>query len=130
MPQNLADNIEKLLEIAETAPEEKSEQPKTSEVDRYIKKLSIKEGDTKIPKYVVYYHYYHWRTDSRRRLSRAKFYREMNKYFDTTRVKDSAAYSLDPEPFDTSIEGYFKARALLRRQRDGRRRKKAEKSKK
>lgn len=107
--------LEKLLEIAERPKEKKQVIQKDTDVERYIKKFEIKEGDTFVAGYIIYYHY--WKSKQRDRMSRVAFFRRFAKYFNSIYKQRAKGYMLDPEPYDLTTEGYFKARALLRREK-------------
>lgn len=116
MAQDDLNDIEELLRIASSSPSTEKEIRKSS-VDNYIKKFNIKAGTTKVPSRVIYYHYYMWKKKNRE--SRLWFFKAFSKHFEPCILKKERAYLLDPEPFDLSMEYNFKARALIRKQRNG-----------
>ena len=133
MPQNLNDNIEKLLEIVEKGNQPVRTKQKVDKslkyVQRYIQANNIKPGDTCVDSVIVYYHYYNWVKTRATRVARKKFLIEFGKYFEKTYNSGGRCYKLNPEPFDITPEGYFKARALYRRQKQHGKRKKGNKKK-
>jgi len=121
----MTDDIDKLLELAESSTEKVKFED--TEVEQYLSENGIKAGEGKIPTYVIYYHYYLWKTNKRKLVPRRSFLLQLNKHFEKTSglYNEGKRYLLDPEPFDMSQTGYFKARALLRRERDGRKKEKS-----
>lgn len=121
--QNFEDDIEKLLEIAESSNEKV--QFDNNEVVEYINEHNIEPGDTKVPGYIIYYHYWNQLKNKRTRLTRRIFFRYFKNHFEKKPTTDGAGYLLNPEPFDMTVGGYFKARGLLRRERNGRKKEKS-----
>lgn len=117
------DDINKLLEIAESGDEKV--RFANTEVEKFIHEMGIESGDTKVPTYTVYYHYYIWKK-KRNAMSRVAFFRRFKPHFKQYHHGDTKGYLLNAEPFDLTTMGFFKARALLRRERDVRKRKKAQ----
>lgn len=99
------------------------------EVLKFIKESSIEQGETKVPAYFIWYEYYKW-SRNKKRLSKTKFFIEFSKHFEKKRQHDTNAYLLNNEPFDLSTDGYFAARALVRRERDVREKRKEKNKKK
>jgi hypothetical protein len=121
------DEIEKLLEIAERTERRPSKyKTKDGQVDRYIEENNIKAGKTRVPGYIIYFHYFTWKEYNRR--SRQSFFRAFGKFFEKTQIQHGTGFFLDPAPFDLTPEGYFKARALLRRERNDVKREKQKKA--
>lgn len=118
-------DLDKLLEIAES-----SEEPvkfEDTEAEKYIAAEGIESGDKRIPTFTIYYHYHCWNKNKKKLLTRRKFFLQFKKHFQSIQTSDGKAYLLNPEPFDLTREGYFKARALLRRERSVRKKEKATK---
>lgn len=109
------EDLQKLLDIAESKKVSIDEVSMSTDVERYIKKYQITVGDTFIKNYIIYYHY--WKSKQRDRMSRKSFFKRFARYFDKYMIGGDRGYYLDPEPFDLTIEGSFKARALLRKER-------------
>jgi hypothetical protein len=86
------------------------------EVLQFIEELGITSGTAKVPTYTLYYTYVLWR-DKRKKLSRLLFFRETAKHFERVQGKGTNNYLLNAEPFDLTPEGFFAARAQLRRER-------------
>jgi len=118
--------LQKLLEIAERPKATKTKEVivRDTDVERYIKKCKIASGETFVANEIIYHHY--WRSKSRDRITRAAFFKRFAKYFKRTDTSKGRGYMLDPEPFDLSVEGFFKARALLRKERNDRQKSKKE----
>lgn len=111
---NSTDNIEELLKIAESGSEKV--RFANTEVEKFIHECGITDGDTKVPTYTIYYHYYLWK-NKKKTMSRRRFFLQFKKHFERIQTSDGKGYLLNSEPFDLSVEGFFKARALLRRER-------------
>jgi len=120
---NLQDDVEALLKLAESSTEKVKFED--TEVEKFINECSIISGDTKVATYIVYYKYYKWKVNKRKLKARCPFFKQFKKHFENVQTDDGRGYLLNPEPFDISQEGYFKARALLRRERDGRKKEKS-----
>jgi hypothetical protein len=118
------DDIQKLLEIATSSNEPiKHDNP---EVLQFIEELGITSGTAKVPTYTLYYTYVLWR-DKRKKLNRPTFFKETAKYFDRVQGSGTNNYLLNAEPFDLTTEGFFAARAQLRRERYAKEKKKNKK---
>lgn len=117
-------DIDKLMEIA-TSSSEKVEFEDT-EVEKFIHDFGIQAGDTRVPTYTIYYHYDVWRKQRKRR-GRKTFFNQFNKHFEKIKDTYGMVYMLDPEPFDMTPEGYFKARKLVRKEKNARRKAEAKK---
>lgn len=111
--QNL--DIDKLMEIAVAEDQPRPRRVKPTNVTKYIREVGITSGDTKIPAYIVYYHYYMWGKTKRNTVTRGRFFRQFGEHFERTETDHGRGYLLDPTPFDLSTEGFFKARRHLRR---------------
>ena len=48
-------------------------------------------------------------------MSKVGFFRKFSENFESTTKKGDRGYLLDPEPFDMSQEGHFKARSAARK---------------
>lgn len=110
--------LEKLLEIAESEPQKETVQRDT-DVEKFIKKLDIQDGELFVPNYVLYYTYYHSRkSKTNYTIPKASFLKRFSKYFKSSMKSRERGYYLNEGPFDVSLEGKFKARALIRKQRN------------
>lgn len=119
VPPKSQNEIDKLLEIATKVTPVKVKKPKTNpEIDQFIQELKIIAGKSKVPTSIIYYHYFAWKKI--RLISRKKFLSYFKTKFEKTRTDHGIGYLLNPKPFDLSPQGFFKARALLRRERDER----------
>lgn len=113
VPHN-SDDLTKLLEIAES---KKVEEPKTNpEIDLFIKELQIKSGNKRIPTSIIYLEYYYWKKTHH--ISRQKFFNYFKTKFKKTTTDHGVGYLLDDKPFDISPVGFFRARALMRKERE------------
>lgn len=117
--------LEELLKLAEASNAELVEL-KNTDVNKYIKHFNIKAGKDFVRTYIVYYHYRQWRKTNN--MSRLKFLKQFNYIFKKEKKNNEFGYYLDSEPFDITIEGYFKARAFLRRERSAKEKRKKSKS--
>jgi len=108
------EDIQKLLDIATSS--NKPVKHDNPEVLQFIDELGIVPGTTKVPTYTLYYTYILWR-GNRKKLSRLLFFRETAKHFDRVQGSGTNNYLLNAEPFDLTPEGFFAARAQLRRER-------------
>jgi len=118
------------MEIATSSKEKITYKKHNPEVIRFINECNVERGGTRVMTYMIYYRYYRWKTNKRNMVSRTAFFLEFAKHFDRKRVGDGRVYLVNPEPFDLSTEGFFAARALLRRERDVRKQKKEKDKKK
>lgn len=112
-------DLDALLNIAST-PKVKKVKPKKTypEIDSFISEFKIESGKKKIPTYVIYYKYHLWKQTQR--LPRLKFLQYFKTKFQKIKTDDGMGFLLNPKPFDLTPQGYFKARAILRRERDER----------
>jgi len=111
------EEIDKLLEIASQPKERKVKKQKTNpEIDEFINIHTITEGTKRIPSYIVYYRYYLWKKI--RLINRKKFFNYFKTKFTKTKTDDGIGYLLNPKGFDLTPEGFFRARAFLRKERD------------
>lgn len=122
MPRNKSPNnidLDKLLELAVT-PKVKKVKPKKTypEIDTFISEFKIEAGKKKIPTYIIYYKYYLWKQQAR--IPRLKFITYLKTKFQKIKTDDGMGFLLNPKPFDLTPQGFFKARAILRRERDER----------
>lgn len=124
----LTNELKKLLELAESSNEKVKFED--TEIEQYIHENNIEKGTVKISSDLIYYSYYRWKLFKKDRISRRKFFVQFKKHFEGVRTSYGKGYLLNPEPFDLTQEGYFRARALLRRERDVRKKVKEKKSKK
>ena len=113
--------LEKLLEIASKEKTD-SNQFKKTDVERFIQKMDIEDGNTFVHNVIIYYTY--WNNKQRDRMSRTAFFKRFSNYFTSTSKANERGYLLNPEPFDLTIEGRFKARNLLRKERNAKKEKK------
>jgi len=114
--------LDKLMDIATSSKEpivyEKEDNP---EVKKFIDEVGIEAGDTKVDTVFIYYLYFIWKSgkaNARQKVRRLEFLKIFEKHFEKTKSAYSVAFLLNPEPFDLSPEGYFAARAQLRRERN------------
>lgn len=121
-PRNLnkLDNIDKLLELAGQPKEKKVRVKKTPafhiEIDNFVKECNVSPGKGRIPTYIIYYSYYLHKNI--RLIPRNKFFTYFKTKFEKTRTEDGVGYLLNPKGFDLTPQGFFKARAFLRKERD------------
>lgn len=115
--RNSNEDIDKLLEIA-SAPKVRKVKPiKTNpEIDKFIADSVILPGKTRVPTYMVYYRYYLWKKI--KLVPRLKFINYLKTKFEKTRTDDGVGFLLNPKGFDLTPQGFFRARAHLRRERD------------
>lgn len=125
---NSTSDIEELLKLAEAKPEVKIRFEDT-EVEKFILEMKITAGETKVPTYTIFYKYVLWKK-KRGMLSRNAFFRQFQKHFEKTPTDDGIAYRLNPDQFDLTTDGYFKARNQLRRERYDRKKKNKKKQSK
>lgn len=107
-------DIDKLLELAESA--NVFNKHKKPDVEKYIKKYSIEDGEHFIPCFLIYYHYRCWKKKDY--LTKITFFKSFSKFYSPKHDGTQQGYKLNPAPFDITQEGYFKARAFLRKERD------------
>lgn len=107
-------DVDKLLEIAESGTEKV--RFANTEVEKFIHECGITSGDTRVPTYTIYYHYWLWKK-KKKTMTRRRFFLQFKKHFERIQTNDGKGYLLNAEPFDLTTTGYFKARALLRRER-------------
>lgn len=108
------DEIAKLLEIASTP---KKKITKTNpEIDDFIFENNILAGKKKIPSYIVYYRYFLCKK-TRERIPRLKFLHYFGTKFTKTKTDDGMGYLLNPKGFDLTPQGFFRARAFLRKEK-------------
>lgn len=120
--------LDKLMKIATSSNKPiKHDNP---EVLRFIEECGIKSGTKKIYTFMLYYRYYQWSDNKKKVLGRTAFFKETVKHFDRKRDVDGNVYLLNEEPFDLSTDGYFAARALMRREKHVREQKKESNKKK
>lgn len=118
--QNKLEDIDKLIELAEKPKAQK--QPKTNpEIDQFIQDLKIKPGRSRVPSHIIYYCYYLWQPT--KLLSRRAFINYFQTKFEKTKTDHGVGFFLDPRPFDLSPQGFFRSRALMRKERDGKNKK-------
>ena len=127
MAQRTSDKeIEMLLEIAESSTEVVKFEDTV--VEQYMREAGIEKGTAKIPTYMIFYDYALWcRNSGKKPISRNKFFKQFRIHFDYKRTSNGNEYLLNPDGFDLSQRGYFRARALLRKERDVRKKEKTEK---
>lgn len=116
-----ADEIEELLQIAEAKPEVKVKFEDT-EVEQFIHECKIVKGETKVPTQVIYLTYTEWRKKKKLK-HRNHFFIQFKKHFENKLIEGGQSYLLNPEPFDLTQEGYFRAMKQLRRERYERKKK-------
>jgi len=114
---NDLDDIDKLIELAEKPKEKKVKPTKINpEIDSFISESGITSGKKKIPSYIIYYRYSAWKKT--RLIPRLKFLNYFKTKFEKTKTVDGIGYLLNPKGFDLTPQGYFRARAFLRKERD------------
>lgn len=113
-------DVDELLKIAESGSEKIRRSNK--KVEQYIKHFSITEGDTFVPCSIIYHHYRQFKKQNY--LSKIMFFRQFKKIFESAKVNNEVGYYLDDTPFNNTQEGYFKAKAFLRKERDAKKKKK------
>lgn len=122
------DDIQKLLELAEGKIKEKEKTPERfGNVERFIRKMGIKTGETAVPAFLI--HYYYCDVSKWSKLPKIRFFMEFAKYFKSLTYKNEVCYMLDESSFDMSKETLFKARAHRRKHRESEK-KKIQKNKK
>lgn len=117
--------IEKLLSLASKPKKQKAKKEKKENPDviNFINELGIKAGKKTVPTYIIYYRYSEWKKT--KLLARTPFFKQFKKHFQQKQIVGGVGYALDPKPFDLTHLGFFKARALLRRERHERKKEKA-----
>jgi hypothetical protein len=114
---NLLDNIDALLEIATKPKTRKLNIPKQNpEIDKFIEECNIVSGKKKISTAIIYYRYYLHKHI--RLIPRHKFFKYFNTKFEKVKTSDGMTYLLNPKGFDITPQGYFRARAYLRQEKD------------
>lgn len=121
-----SNEILKLLELAESS--NVFNKHKKPDVEKYIKKFKIEDGEKFIPCFVIYFHYRSWKKKDY--LTKISFFKSFSKYFDVSHDGSQQGYKLNPAPYDITQEGYFRARTFLRKERDAKKVTKKKKSKK
>jgi hypothetical protein len=115
--KSITDNLDKLLDIASRPKPVKVKKVKTYPcIDEFIAANKIKSGRTRVPTYIIYYHYFLWKNT--RLVKRKQFINYFKTKFEKTRTIDGVGFLLSPTGFDLSPTGFFKARAYLRKERD------------
>lgn len=107
---------EDLAKIA-TGSDEEVIYDKITEAAKFIYALGIKHGKERISAQLLYYHYREWKGWGNKKQSKGPFFRDFNKYFESTRGRDGKLYFLDPKPFDLSKETWWEMRAQLRNEK-------------
>jgi len=109
------DDLDKLLELASAKPKVQEKKPQSNpEIDKFIQELNILAGKKKVPTYVVYYSYYLWKKT--RLIPRRKFINYFKTKFEKIKTDDGIGFLLNAKSFDLTPQGFFKARALLRKE--------------
>lgn len=123
-------DVDELIDIANSS-DEPVDFGEMTEALRFVEEFGIKEGDTRIPTFIIYKTYKDSLTPARRRNIQHKtmFMRDFAKLFKPKRTTNYRYYLLDPEPFDLSDEYYWETRKDVRRERDGWKKKKEDKKK-
>lgn len=90
---------------------ERKIKPKKSSFDTFIREENIKQGESRIPTYVIYYKYRSlWKPKYREyKMNYTHFFREFNKKFTSVRTGKRRYYLLDEKQFDMSKEGQARA---------------------
>ena len=115
-------DIDSLLNIA-SAPKPKKIKKEDPEVLNFINEVGIKSGKTRVPTYIIYYRYTLWKKNKLK--TRKLFFKHFAIHFKKTQVHHGVGYLLNGDPFDLTPQGFFKARALLRKERHDRQKEKA-----
>ena len=126
----MSDDVKKLLEQAKqtlAAPENKRQFVNQETVFKFLRECGIREGDTPIPTFMVYYLYLD-HMKHRVKVKPDKFFKIIKGMFTQVDIKWIRHYMLDAEPFDLTEEGWFKYRR--RRHNDEKKIKKRPKSRK
>ena len=117
MPNNFNKDIQDLLDIAEadTGDEVITKPEKDTDVEKFIKKFNVQDGNSFVPVIVIYYTYCLWRPQDR--MSKIAFFKRFSKIYDAKIIKAVKGYLLNNELgfFDLSVENYFAARNFVRR---------------
>ena len=119
VPPSYDEDIEKLLELAKDQPAKPKPIKANPEIDSFIAECKVTSGSKKIPSYIVYYQYVIWKKNYRL-VSRAKFLAYFRTKFEKVQTDDGIGYRLNPKGFDLTPQGFFKARALYRKEKDER----------
>ena len=116
MSNSFNKEIQDLLDLAEayTGDEVVVRPPKDTDVERFIKKFGLEDGDDFIPVVTIYYTYCLWRPQ--KRMSKITFFRRFSKVYESKARKGVKGYMLNNELglFDLTIEGYFAATNFMR----------------
>jgi hypothetical protein len=98
---------------------------KATEASKFIYESGIKHGDTRVSAALVFHTYKIWKATNyhEKFQSKAQFFRDFSKHFQSVRLSDGKYYLLNSEPFDHSKETYFIIRAEQRREKSRKRKK-------
>lgn len=111
-------DLDSLLELAADKPKKKRVRKVTQikDVDEFIAANKIVSGRTKVPTDLIYFHYFLWKKT--RLVNRTEFFRYFKTKFKQSRNTYGLCYLLNHHAFDLTPQGYFRARAYFRKQRD------------
>jgi hypothetical protein len=104
--------LDELLELMEEAGDSIESLVDSTErsVKKFIKEHNITPGQTKVPSYVIFYHYRRvWRLQGNK-VNKIVFFRNFNKLFDQYRTKSTRYYLLNEGIFDLSQEDLNEAK--------------------
>lgn len=120
---------EELLAILEKEEPKKEKDPeiKWGDVEKFIQKHEILDGDTLVWGPIVYMEYKKSLPKYKKPLKYHTFTARFGLYYSKKTKADGAYYLLDPEPFDLSEESIWEARADRIRQREKRKKEKTKK---
>lgn len=110
-------HIDDLLKIASQPSVKKVKKPKTNpEIDKFISENQIISGRRRIPTYIIYYRYFLWKQT--RLIPRRKFLEYFKTKFEKVQTIDGVGFLLNPKGFDLTPGGFFRARKLLRDEKE------------
>ena len=106
------DELLKLLEEEVSEKEQNVEKFNQDSCERFIQKSCIVKGLTRVPNYVIYYHYKKkYKTKQSEELwSKHHFFRLFNPHFEQKRTGKQRVYMLDGNSFDLTREGLLEAK--------------------
>lgn len=107
-------DVDKLLEIV-TAPRKVKPSKAYPEIDQFILETNVTVGKRRIPTHIIYYTYAMWKKT--RLVPRLKFINYFKTKFTKVKTDHGIGFLLSIKGFDLSPQGFFKARAFLRKER-------------
>lgn len=105
-----AEELQKLLELAVSEGPE-GEDALLSDVERFILLKGIKPGTALVPAAFIWLMYKEFLGNPEMTHDQGWFFRSFSKRFQRKRWGHTRYYLLDPEPFDLSLDTYWRARA-------------------